>query len=202
MSAESDKSDKQAAAEESFLERWSRRKTEARQTDGAPEDGVAAEVPETPEAEPVPPEEPPGDEDMPPLEELGEDSDYSAFFSPRVSPGLRKKALAKFFHSPKFNIRDGLDDYDDDYTSFLPLGNTVTAEMRHRAENLLKRQLEQSDDEADGGQLAGEVAEQELAAGPAEDTDREMAAGADEDSEQDQDPSDDMQNKDRPANDA
>ena len=191
MSADSDKSDKQVAEDESFLERWSRRKAEARQTDDAPEQEVAAEVPEAPEAEPVPPEEPPGDEDMPPLEELGEDSDYSAFFSPRVSPGLRKKALARLFHSPKFNIRDGLDDYDDDYTSFVPLGKTVTAEMRHRAESLLKRQLDQSDDETDEteeGQVTGEAADQEL------------AAGSEEDGEQD--PNDDMQNKDRPANDA
>lgn len=187
MSADSDKPDKQVAEDESFLERWSRRKAEARQSDDVPDQGVAAESADAEEIAPAPEEEPPGDEDMPPLEELGEDSDYSAFFSPRVSPGLRKKALAKLFHSPKFNIRDGLNDYDDDYTSFVPLGNTVTAEMRHRAENLLKRQLEEADDETEESQVTDEVPDQELAAGP------------EEDSEQDQD---ETQNKDRPTNDA
>ncbi|MEZ5594545.1 MAG: DUF3306 domain-containing protein [Gammaproteobacteria bacterium] len=71
------------------------------------------------------------DNDMPPLDSLGEKSDYRAFFAPKVSAELRRLALRKLFHSPKFNIRDGLDDFDDDYTYFEPLGDTVTADMKH-----------------------------------------------------------------------
>ncbi|MCZ6732230.1 MAG: hypothetical protein O7B27_06725, partial [Gammaproteobacteria bacterium] len=31
-------------------------------------------------------------------------------------------------------IRDGLDDYDEDFTVFEPLGDTITADMRHQME--------------------------------------------------------------------
>jgi hypothetical protein len=147
---------------EGFLSRWSRKKTAAR----GEQDGDAESSPETRAVEPgsdpgsnsqAPqetetghvPENAPGDEDMTPIDELGDDSDYSGFFSARVSPDLRKKALRRLFQSPKFNIRDGLDDYDDDYTTFVPLGSTVTAEMRRRAEDLLRRQMAAA--ETDGG---------------------------------------------------
>ena len=65
------------------------------------------------------------DEDMPPLDSLDEDSDYSDFLSPGVSEALRRRALRKLFSSAVFNIPDGLDDYDDDFTSF-------QAPWRHR----------------------------------------------------------------------
>ena len=74
------------------------------------------------------------DEDMPPLDSLGEDSDYSDFLSPGVSEALRRRALRKLFSSAVFNIPDGLDDYDDDFTSFAALGDIVTSDMKHQAE--------------------------------------------------------------------
>ncbi len=93
-------------------------------------------------ATPVEPRPALTDTDMPPLESLDENSDYSGFLSPGVSDRLRKVALRKLFSSAGFNVRDGLDDYDDDYTSFLPLGDTVTADMRHRAEVAERRRQE------------------------------------------------------------
>ena len=74
------------------------------------------------------------DEDMPPLDTLDEDSDYSGFLSPGVSETLRRRALRKLFSSAVFNIPDGLDDYDDDFTSFAALGDIVTSDMKHQAE--------------------------------------------------------------------
>lgn len=73
------------------------------------------------------------DEDMPALETLHAESDYSGFFNKGVSPELRKKALQHLFRMPKFNIRDGLNDYDEDYTYFEPLGDTITSDMRWHA---------------------------------------------------------------------
>lgn len=90
-------------------------------TDEAPEAAVAAENVLT-------------DEDMPPLESLDEDSDYSGFLSSGVSEALRRRALRKLFSSAVFNIPDGLDDYDDDFTSFAALGDIVTSDMKHQAE--------------------------------------------------------------------
>ncbi len=88
----------------------------------------------TEEKEAAEPQEQKTDEEMPPLESLGPDSDYSDFLSKAVSPELRRAALRKLFSSPKFNVTDGLDDYAEDYTQHAPLGDIVTAEMRHRLE--------------------------------------------------------------------
>ena len=163
-----------ATADENFLARWSRKKTQAR--DGLEEDTGSLDTFHESESDTLPgtgsqPDQPdetaqdiadvPGDEDMPSIEELGDESDYSGFFSPGVSPGLRKKALARLFHSPKFNIRDGLDDYDDDYTTYKPLGNIVTAEMRRKAEDLLRRKMDADemavDDAPDSDDRTGET---------------------------------------------
>ena len=76
----------------------------------------------------------PTDADMPPLDSLDENSDYRGFLSPGVSEGLRRRALRKLFMSAAFNVRDGLDDYDEDFTSFEVLGDIVTSDMRHQAE--------------------------------------------------------------------
>jgi len=74
------------------------------------------------------------DADMPPLDSLGPDSDYSGFLSRGVSQALRRQALRRLFTSPHLNIVDGLDDYAEDFTGLAPLGDTVTAEMRYRLE--------------------------------------------------------------------
>lgn len=141
--------------QEGFLTRWSRRKARARQGEALPEPGDEAdegpqEAADDAEATAPPAERPATagedtgsvtadpDVELPPLDTLGEDSDYSAFLGKGVPTDLRKKALRKLFHSPKFNLRDGLDDYDWDFSNPEPLGEIVTAEMRYR----LKRELE------------------------------------------------------------
>ena len=83
------------------------------------------------------------DADMEPVEGLTEESDFSKFMSSGVSDKLRNLALRKLFHAPIFNIRDGLDEYDGDYTSFEKLGDIVTADMRHQMELEANKKLEQ-----------------------------------------------------------
>jgi len=83
------------------------------------------------------------DADMEPVEGLTEESDFSKFMSSGVSDKLRNLALRKMFHAPIFNIRDGLDEYDGDYTSFEKLGDIVTADMRHQMELEANKKLEQ-----------------------------------------------------------
>ena len=86
------------------------------------------------------------DKDMPDIALLDENSDFSQFMSTNVSEALRKLALHKLFHSEGYNIRDGLDEYDGDYTSFEKLDpTTITADMRYRQEldaEKLKARLE------------------------------------------------------------
>jgi hypothetical protein len=139
----------------SFLARWSERKQRAREgpaqaADAAP---TAAPLAETSAAEPEAPERLLTDADMPPLESLDANSDYSVFLSPGVSESLRKKALARLFHSPHLNITDGLDDYAEDYTSFAALGDLVTADVRHR----LEQSAERLADEDTGAQAAADA---------------------------------------------
>jgi len=131
--------------DESRLSRWSRRKLASgavQNEQGAPDAAVdmAAEIDDLP---------PLADEDMPPLETLTEESDYTGFLSPKVSDELRKLALRKLFHGSQFNICDGLDDYDEDFTKFAKLGDVITAEMRRRAElEALKKLQQQAEAEA------------------------------------------------------
>jgi hypothetical protein len=121
---------------ESVLSRWSRRKLETEQESlnveqrSAPEAGVSPIEPAVEEIE-APPLT---DADMPDIESLTEESDFSGFMSPGVSDELRNLALRKLFRAPVFNIRDGLDEYDEDYTSFEKLGDIVTCDMKHQLE--------------------------------------------------------------------
>ena len=128
--------------DESALSRWSRRKLEARQQQAEPRRPPSETMPRE---EPAPAEhaveraaeaETPllTDADMPDIDSLDENSDFSQFMSSGVSDKLRNLALRKLFHTPAFNIRDGLDEYDDDFTSFEKLGDIVTSDMKHRIE--------------------------------------------------------------------
>jgi hypothetical protein len=137
------------AGDENPLQRWSRRKRAARQKQ-APVASREAPPSLATEASEAPAESARSklsDADMPPLESLGENSDYSGFFSARVSEELRRLALRKLFHLPAFNVRDGLDDYDEDFTQFAKLGNVITHEMQ-RGLQLASRQFEQAGDHA------------------------------------------------------
>ncbi len=78
---------------------------------------------------------------MPVLESLDETSDYSMFLSTGVSDALRKRALRKLFGFSMFNVRDGLDDYDDDYRTFEALGDVVTSDMKLQAERRAQQAL-------------------------------------------------------------
>ena len=121
--------DPAADSREDFLARWSRRKLDARHD--APEVPGDTAVAVTPSGTPaVEPERELTDADMPPIETLDADSDYAAFLSPGVSDDLRQQALRKLFSQPDFNITDGLNDYDEDYTQFAGLGNVITHEMK------------------------------------------------------------------------
>jgi hypothetical protein len=127
-------------ADEPFLERWSRRKREARE--GIDEEVEVEAAAEPAQDEPAPAEAAPGGTpalpELPDIDSLGEDSDYSAFMAPGVDGSLRRKALRKLFSSPKFNVCDGLDDYCEDFTQWAPLGDVITADMRHHLERAAK----------------------------------------------------------------
>jgi hypothetical protein len=134
-----------------FLARWSQRKLEARRENMPAADGDAET--RQPDSEPditAAPAEPAReltDADMPSLDSLSEDSDYTPFLSPGVSDGLRRLALRKLFSQPDFNITDGLNDYDEDYTQFAGLGNVITHEMKRMLAREQEREQGQEQEE-------------------------------------------------------
>ena len=87
------------------------------------------------------------DEDMPAIDSIGKDSDVSCFFNRGVSEQLRQRALKHLLRLPAFNITDGLNDYDEDYTSFEPLGDIVTSDMRFHAKRKEKLAAQQREEE-------------------------------------------------------
>lgn len=134
-------------AAEPFLQRWSRLKSATREpgrSGSQPDDTTPL-----PNATKGPPAVPPPAEgagsasiELPDLDSLGPDSDYSAFLAPDVDSSLRRAALRKLFRSPKFNVLDGLDDYCEDFSTFAPLAaGTLTADMRYHAERAAKELL-------------------------------------------------------------
>ena len=66
---------------------------------------------------------------LPGVESLTFDSDFTAFMRPGVDPSLRRQALAKLLHDPRFNVMDGLDIYIDDYSKPDPLDPEVVKQM-------------------------------------------------------------------------
>jgi len=111
-------------SQEPFVDRWSRRKAEARQeSPPATRDQDAA-------AKSPPP-------DLPPIEKLTIDSDYRAFFHPKVSEDTRRAALKKLFSDPRFNVMDRMDVYIDDYSKTEPIPPAMMAGLR-QAQNILR----------------------------------------------------------------
>ena len=113
--------DEKKSTDQPFLARWSQRKQDAREAPPA--------VPPAGEVDtPVP--------DLPPLENLTPQSDFSGFMHPKVDPDLRRAALRKLFSDPHFNVMDGLDTYVDDYSQPDPLPPGMLAGLR-QAQNIL-----------------------------------------------------------------
>jgi hypothetical protein len=113
--------------DEPFLSRWSRLKREdaeqapAPGTDGGA-DGAASvpekALPESREGEAALPE-------LPPIEKLTPQSDFTAFMRPNVQDVLRRAALKKLFSDPHFNVEDLNEAYSGDWTG----GEPITEEM-------------------------------------------------------------------------
>lgn len=122
-------------SEAGFLQRWSRRKTEAARSDSEQSTPVADEASAASSPEPTTLEAPVlTDADMPAIDSLDENSDYSGFFSPGVSEDLRQRALRKLFRSPTFNELCPLEGEYHDCRGYEELGSVVTHDMRAQLE--------------------------------------------------------------------
>jgi hypothetical protein len=97
-----------------FLSRWSRLKRSG---------GDTAPVTATAPAEPAGP--------LPDVATLQFSDDFSRFLHDEVEEGVKRLALKKLFHSPVFNVMDGLDTYIDDYGIPDPIDDVMLKGLAH-----------------------------------------------------------------------
>ena len=69
--------------------------------------------------------------DLPPIDSLTHDSDFTPFMRPDVAPELRSAALRKLFTDPHFKLMDGLDVYIDDYSKPDPISPDIVKTLNH-----------------------------------------------------------------------
>lgn len=117
--------------DENFLSRWSRRKRsepEKREAeDRRVDEELAAErgITDVP-AQTAPLKVP---TDLPAVETLTGESDFSRFMRSDVPLATRSAAVKKLFADPHFNLMDGLDIYIDDYTKPDPIPAAMLREL-------------------------------------------------------------------------
>jgi hypothetical protein len=131
-----------AQDEEGLLKRWSRRKLEQRERErqAAPlqseeEGGGKANLTTTgehPSAD-APPASAEALPDLPPIESLTRDSDFTAFMRDDVPEDLRNLALRKLWRSdPVFANLDGMLEYGEDYSQWFKPGVGATLKTLYR----------------------------------------------------------------------
>jgi len=59
--------------------------------------------------------------ELPPIDSLTPDSDFTPFLRRDVAPATRNAALKKLFADPAFNVMDGLDVYIEDFNQTTPI---------------------------------------------------------------------------------
>ena len=86
--------------------------------------------------------------ELPPLDTLTPQTDYSPFMAKDVDPQLRNLAMKKLFADPHYNIMDRLDTYIDDYSTHPPLSLEVIRQMS------ISKSMRLFDDEEEEGSVA------------------------------------------------
>lgn len=119
-----------AEEKEAFLQRWSRRKHE--------EEAKKERTPAAPDT-PAP--------ELPPVEKLTPDSDFSGFMHPKVQDAVRRVALKKLFSDPHFNIPDPFEPYSIDFNAAEPIPPEMLAGL-NQAKTLLFPEEEKKKKEA------------------------------------------------------
>ncbi len=126
----------------SRFERWSRRKL-GEEVPGEPdrepvartsehaEDEAAGEAPQDMAVEPEALAPGSLDHTLPDPDDLPAGADFTAYLKQGVSGQLRRRALRRLWTSGNYGVRDGLDDYDENYREVLkPLARDVAEQLR------------------------------------------------------------------------
>ena len=123
-----------AQEKEDFLGRWSRLKREQREQPS----------PERTEIQEKPPE-------LPPVDTLTTESEFSGFMHPKVGDALRRVALRKLFSDPHFNTPDPFEPFSGDWTVGEPISDEMMATLNQAKQLLLgeekKEEKEQQEEQ-------------------------------------------------------
>jgi hypothetical protein len=125
-----------AQEKEHFLGRWSRLKQEDRLEAEKP----VAQKTESPEDK-VP--------ELPPLDKLTPQSEFSGFMHPKVGDALRRAALKKLFSDPHFNIPDPYEAYSGDWTVGEAIPNEMLATLNQARTHLFSEEEKKKSDQED-----------------------------------------------------
>ncbi len=181
-------------AGENFLGRWSRRKQAERDAVDAPatdnaEDGEAtAEDGDDAAIDPA---------DLPDVDSLGKDSDFTVFMQDGVPEALRNRALRKLWTTdPVLANLDGLNDYDEDFGAIMRIGaeamRRIAAEEARKAATVAKADDTEPDDSgadvADDGSGSAPESLSESAENITDSSRGTESSGADEEDSADDDP--------------
>jgi hypothetical protein len=123
--------EKSTPPERFSLSRWSRRKLEASAEAAGPAPAAPANAMATAPAS-APSTVPAAALELPSVDSLNFDSDFTAFLRPEVDERLKHAALKQLFRDARFNVMDGLDVYIDDYTKADPIEPGVLKQMLER----------------------------------------------------------------------
>ncbi|WMN88580.1 DUF3306 domain-containing protein [Vibrio parahaemolyticus] len=129
------------ATSHDFLSRWSKRKLEETQStheDAELSDVTNTEADATPSADCIAGKPLPEDNAASEVSETAanvdeqkpEEMSIANLLVSEASESVKKAALRKLFLSEEFNVRDGLDDYDDDYSNLKSLSEGVAETLR------------------------------------------------------------------------
>ena len=128
------------SSDESGLRRWARRKAEVKRQRGSAAPVAEKEIGQAPSlpgaGNTLPLESRPDDTaaeklDLPDIETLTADSDFTAFMKEGVPSAVRRLALRKLWASdPMFNVIDEMVEYGEDYTKATLMGEAVKSAWR------------------------------------------------------------------------
>lgn len=74
--------------------------------------------------------------ELPPVDSLTFESDFGAYLKANVEESVKRAALKKLLHDPRFNVMDGLDTYIDDYTKNDPIPEEMLKTLEHARSTL------------------------------------------------------------------
>jgi hypothetical protein len=133
-----------AQEKENFLGRWSRVKREQEQR--SQEEKSVAQKNEAPDQPP----------ELPPLDKLTPDSEFSGFMHPKVEDALRRAALKKLFADPHFNIPDPYEAYSGDWTVGEPIPDEMMATLNQARTLLFSEEDKKKEEQEKEKKLAEE----------------------------------------------